>query len=168
LLTASEPRRRPRTAPGFTIVELLVALALISLVAALAVPAFFERSEVTLDNACEILVKDLRLAQNRAAFRRTEVRVEFLPDGDGYRILDPGEEPIPHPYVFGEFGRRYSADAVFEGVRLIEVECGEDGAIVWTPEGTCDEAATIVIAFGNDSRVVALGPGRGEVHVLGR
>jgi Tfp pilus assembly protein FimT len=167
-VTASEPRCRRRSARGFTILELLAALASISLVAALAVPAFFERGEVTLDNACGILLKDMRLAQNRAAFRRAEVRVEFLKDGDGYRILDPGGAPIPHPYLFGDFGRRYSADAVFEGVRILAVEGGADRAIVWTPDGTSEVAATLVIAFGNQSRIVEIGSDRGSMRVIGR
>jgi prepilin-type N-terminal cleavage/methylation domain-containing protein len=168
LESAAEPRGRRRNDRGFTILELLVALALISLVAGLAVPAFFERDGVTLDNACEILMKDLRLAQNRAAFRRTEIRVEFSHDGDGYRILDPGGQPIQHPYAFGDFGRRFSADAVFEGVRLIDVDCGGDDALVWMPDGTVDGAATIVVAFGNHSRVVHVSEERGEISVVGR
>ena len=36
--------------------------------AGLAIPAYFGRSEVTLENAAILLAKDLRAAQNRSAF----------------------------------------------------------------------------------------------------
>lgn len=159
--SAARPRR------AFTIFELIVALAMISIVASLAVPAFFERSEVTLDNACRILAKDLRLAQARAAFDRMTVRVEFFPDGDGYQIVDGGGIMLPHPYDNGGFDRRYAFNAVFEGVQITQVGSGDELAIEYQPGGLTQDGGHVILNFMEDARIVVVEPGKGEVIVLG-
>ena len=52
---------------GFTILELLAVVLLISMVAAVTIPAFFQDANVTLENASILLARDLRAAQNRSA-----------------------------------------------------------------------------------------------------
>ena len=98
---------------GFTILELLIALMLIAIVASLAVPSWFDRSEVTLENACVLLARDLRLAQNRAAVLGEETVVEFSTAGTGYTVYDPWGKTIMHPRTRRPFHRDYAADGVF-------------------------------------------------------
>src|SRR5690606_25726658 len=77
-LGQQHPRR------GFTVLELAVALALITLVAVLAIPAFYGRPEVTLDRAALLLARDLRIAQNEAVRWSGDVHFDFLAEGQGY------------------------------------------------------------------------------------
>ena len=69
------PDKSPKK--GFTILELMIWLVLVSIVASFAIPAFFDRAEVTLDNACTLLLEDLRGTQNRAAYNRAVYLVAF-------------------------------------------------------------------------------------------
>ena len=73
-------------------------MAVISLVAGMAVPLYFERGEVTLENAAIQMAHDLRSAQNRAAFLGRSTSVEFLPEGAGYELTLVTGEPLPGPY----------------------------------------------------------------------
>ena len=73
---ASRPRRR-----GFTIPELMIAVVAIAVVAGIAIPMHFGRSEVTLENAAILLARDLRAAQNNAAYMGRTMTISFDEEG---------------------------------------------------------------------------------------
>ena len=52
---------------GFTLLELLIALIAISVIAAVAIPAYFSRSDVTLENAAVLLARRARRRATEAA-----------------------------------------------------------------------------------------------------
>ncbi len=84
--------RRIRNEGGWTLVELVLTLTLLGLLAALAVPAFFQIGErlerkLTLD----ALASDLRLAQREAESRETVTELRIDPSGDGYRLVREGK-----------------------------------------------------------------------------
>jgi prepilin-type N-terminal cleavage/methylation domain-containing protein len=164
-MTSERAPRPPSKGGGFTLVELLIALIVIGLVASIAIPAFFERSEVTLDSACRLLAEDLRAAQNRAAYLQTEVRIQFPADGDGYMAVDEEGNTLEAPGGGGEFLRKYSRDAVFEGVRISHVECGPMRRIVYDENGRAPEGGKVVVSYRQDSRWVIVHKGDGLVEV---
>ncbi len=152
---------------GFTILELAIALALFTLVAALAIPAFYSQPEVTLENATRLLLRDLRAAQNRAARLQCEVRFEVFEDGRGYRAVLPDGRPLRDPAFGGPFERDYGRDAVFEGVRIARVDLGPDGAIRFGPYGFSDEGGVLELRFGDASSRVEVGARTGLLRVRG-
>jgi prepilin-type N-terminal cleavage/methylation domain-containing protein len=158
-------RPRPR-AGGFTLLELLIALALIGLVAALAIPAFFERGEVTLDNASRLLAEDLRAAQNRAAYLELDVRVVFREDGDGYSVVGPDGALLEAPGHDGRFERRYAGYGVFDGVRVQSVDMPER-TMVYDEDGLAPRGGRVVLGYRDDARLIEVGPGDGLIHVPG-
>lgn len=159
----SQPRPR---AGGFTLLELLIALAVIGVVASLAIPAFFERGVVTLDNASRLLAEDLRAAQNRAAFLEFEVRVVFHPDGDGYTVIGPGGKPLEAPGHDGPFERRYTGYGVFDGV-LIRSVTMDERTLVYDAAGRATTGGRIVVGYRDEARLVEVEPGDGLIHVPG-
>lgn len=149
-----------RSRRGFTLTELIVALVAMACVAAIAIPAFFERSEVTLENAAVLLARDLRTAQNRAAYMGQDVRFEFDEDGGGYHVT-PG--PGDDAYLIE---RRYGRDAVFRGVRIDEVRLDGD-VLVYLPLGYPRQRALIVLHYESDERVVVVEANTGRLTILG-
>jgi prepilin-type N-terminal cleavage/methylation domain-containing protein len=152
---------------AFTLPELVCVLVILSAVAGIAVPAFFTRPTVTLDNACQLLAKDIRIAQNWAAFQHIPIRVEFREDGDGYHVVDATGTPLPNPYEDGTFGRRFSSDGVFEGVSVTRFVSGEAGALVFNALGMVEEGGHVVLSFRGDARILTFESGVGNLRVLG-
>ncbi len=152
---------------GFTILELLITLLLISVLAAVAIPAFFARPEVTLENASILLAHDLRTAQNRSAYLSEGSRFEFYEDGDGYRVLGPTGEVVRNPATGLPFVRSYGEDAVFAGVRVVEVEAEEDDSILYDAQGRASTAARITLEFGGDRRIVVVKERAGSIEIEG-
>jgi Tfp pilus assembly protein FimT len=154
--------RNPARSPlesGFTLTDLVVALALVTCTAALAIPAFFNRSEVTLEAAALLLAKDLRAAQNRAAYLGYEIEVEFDEDGGGYSMTEDRQDATPF------VARRYGFDAVFRGVRILEVL--QQGELVYLPVGFPREGAMITLTYEGDERVVMVDGGSGLLRIVG-
>lgn len=159
--------RTPGRLRGFTILELLVAVVMVAIVAAVAIPVHFARPEVTLENACILLARDLRAAQNRAAYEGDVSVVTFDEDGGGYSVTNSVGTVIDHPRTDGPFVRRYDADAVFDGVHVRMVDTGNDRSLVYDERGFALEAGRIVLTFGGDAREVLVARDTGDVTILG-
>ncbi|MEM6674770.1 MAG: GspH/FimT family protein [Planctomycetota bacterium] len=160
--------RRPAAArAGFTILELLVLLAILSIVASIGIPAYFARPEVTLDSAAKLLARDLREVQNRAALYEEPLQLRFLDDGAGYEALDARGESLISPYGKGPFLRCYDADAVFRGVEITTVRAGHGGRIRFDERGRPETSARVIVSFADESRTVFLRAGSGLIAIDG-
>lgn len=165
----SQGRRRGvgrRGREGFSLPELLLALIVISVTATASIWAYFSRSEITLDNAAKLLAQDVRLAQTRAAAWRTSVSIVFALDGDGYVIFrgigDGSDASLDDKAII----RRYSRDAVFEGVRIDEIDVGPDRRIEFDAGGLATTDGRIRLGYRGDTRTLDFGVGRTDVRIL--
>jgi len=144
--------RGPRA--GVSLLAVLIALVTIAAAAAIAIPAFFERRGVTLENACRTLARDLRAAQHRAAYLGVDVRFEL--EQDGYRALDPQGRVVARSGGKDLLERRFSRDGVFEGVTLESIHFGDDQAVLIDRRGTSTESGSVRVAFRGESRRLRL------------
>lgn len=146
---------------------MIVTLAGVALLASMGIPTFFSRAEVTLDNAAVLLARDLRAAQNRAAFLHSVAVFEFLPDGEGYRVTTRQGWLVRHPEADEMFERHYAGSGVFEGVEVASIEFGGDNAIVFDERGRPSRGGDVTLTFGDERRVVRLLPRTGRIQVFG-
>ncbi len=99
-------RRHPGSAggpaAGFTLVEILVALAIVALVVGLTMPKLTELSGVELRTAARRLAGTARYAADQAAVRKTPFRLQFDFAARAYRVefLD-GDTWRPDPTTLG-------------------------------------------------------------------
>ena len=159
--------RRPASRRAFTLIELIIALAMIAVVATFAVPAWFERGEVTLENAAQLLADDLRDAQNRAAALGKPTTVVFSIDGAGYEAVERDGDVIAHPRTGRPFVRSYPADGVFEGVEVFEVELGPARSLTYSADGRAGSGGRIVLSFDGETRTLIVEPGTGRMTLVG-
>jgi len=150
---------------GVGLLPILVTLALVALIAGLAIPLWFGRHEVTLDNAALLLARDLRAIQNRAAFLGRGARVVF--DAHGWQGTDSAGAPLARFGGTESFRRRLDADGVFEGVTLQAIRFGEDRALEFGPRGEALEGGSIELHFRGEVRRVVLSAPQGSVRVEG-
>jgi prepilin-type N-terminal cleavage/methylation domain-containing protein len=148
---------------AFTLLELLIVLVLLTVIAALSTWAYFSRPEVTLDNAIRILARDLRIAQNRAILLRRPVSIVFAEDGDGYKLVDRTETPVADHSDFERIERRYSRDAIFEGVRILPVGLAAKGEIVFPFDSTAAPPGRIMVSYRDETRTLEIENGTGRI-----
>jgi hypothetical protein len=135
----------------------------VALAAVIAIPLYFDRHEITLDAACQLLARDIRALQNRAGFYKVPATMRF--DQDGWRALDSGGLPVEGLGEDRPLTRRFSSDAVFEGVELRDLALGPDNALSIDARGLVTERAELVFVFGPDIRRVEIERGSGHVLV---
>ncbi|MFO1329694.1 MAG: GspH/FimT family pseudopilin [Rubrivivax sp.] len=83
------PRRRSRR--GFTLVELLVAVSLATVLMALAAPSFRElTARMRVEGVAHNLATDLQLARTEAVQRRAAVNLVTAADGASYSLTTGG------------------------------------------------------------------------------
>jgi hypothetical protein len=152
-----------RARRGISLLVVLLALSLVAVLAIVAIPLYFSRPAVTLDNACDVLKRDLRAAQGSATLSSSSATFVFLEDG--WHALDATGEPI---VVVGETHallRRFSHDGVFDGVRVARIEFGPDHAVHIDRDGLLGETGELVLEFGGERRRVVIEKGAGYVLV---
>jgi len=147
---------------GFTILELAAVLVMVTLVSTLAIRAWFGRSDVTLQNAAELLASDLREVQAIATLRHAPHEVVFHADGSGYFAHEMGQvEAAAHD-------RHYPRDAVFEDVRVTRVRVAKGGRLVFDALGRPASDASITVSHRGVALTVLVEAALARVSVEGR
>ncbi len=150
---------------GVSLLSMLLSLLAITVGASIAIPAFFERPDVTLDNACVLLTRDLRAAQNRAAYLRQPLVFRF--EEDGYRVTDSRGGPALAPCGPRTLDRSYGENTIFEGVSIETVELGEDSSLVFTARGDATEGGRVILEFRGHRRWVEVERCSGLTRIQG-
>jgi Tfp pilus assembly protein FimT len=164
----SEPRDlavRSTERRGVSLLTILLTLAGVALVAGLAIPLWFARHEVTLDNAALLLVRDLRATQSRAAILGEPMQFEL--DQHGWQAKLSNGEPVLRAGSDEPLMRRIDADGVFEGVTLSEIQFGADHAVAFGPIGEWKESGSVELHFRGETRRIVVTAPRGDIRIEG-
>lgn len=138
---------RPHSRSGFTLLELILALVVLTTVAVVAIAMHFDRPEVSLARASRLLSADLRTLQSRAICENRPAAVRFDKDGRGWTPLPPDDDLPP---------RLLGADAIFEDVRLAPACLPSDGVLVFDARGTPDEGLSLRLGLHDHAATVVV------------
>ena len=86
--------RSPRRRNGFTLVEVLVVVAIIAIAGAVVVPSMLSAGTLGLQGAARMIVADLQYAQNEALATGQVRGIEFDPAADSYRMFDENDATL--------------------------------------------------------------------------
>jgi len=150
---------------GLRLTDFALALVAVLVVSCIAIPYFFSRPRVTLDHAALLLAHDLRYAQNEAALMAQTTEVRFDAGGDGYTVHYKNGDEVANPVGGGALFRRYSADAIFQGVSLEPI--GGVERVRYDRSGFSLDEAGFVLRYGGDERRLFLSSGNGRLRIEG-
>jgi hypothetical protein len=143
----------------------IASLAAVAVIAGVAIPTFFARHAVTLDNAAILLARDLRSVQNRAAHLGQSMTLQF--DANGWRAFDAHDRPLKRFASEERIERRLDADAVFEGVTLEALRFGAESAVHFDASGRPDRGGSLEVVYRGERRRLELSPIDGRVALEG-
>lgn len=159
--SSASPARRA----GISLGGVIASLAAVALIAGIAIPSFFARHAVTLDNAAILLARDLRSVQNRAAHLGQPTTLQF--DTHGWRAFDAHGQPLKRFASDERIERRLDADAVFEGVTLEALHFGAESAVRFEASGRPDRGGSLELVYRGERRRLQLSPADGSVVLEG-
>lgn len=160
------PGRSP-SRDGFTLLELLFVLLVMSLAAAFTVKHYFSQADITLENAAILLARDLRAAQHRSLLMNEPSLVLFLADGAGYVVTDKQGNVVENPMTDEPFVRSYPDDGVFDGVRVLAALSGDDRTLEIDRRGMPLESLEVTLGFEGEERRVQLDVTKGAITLVG-
>jgi type II secretory pathway pseudopilin PulG len=156
-----------KAARSYTLIELIMVMAVLALAAALLVPNIVGHDSLTVQAAVRLIIADLSFAQTDALANQEYRRVIFYEDGSGYCLISVPDENWITPadlddpsvdYVYdplGSMGRyiiNFVEDDRFEGVTITSANIGTQ-TLLDRPEITYDTLGGTVVPGG--------GPGTG-------
>ena len=104
-MNESAQRKSPR---AFALVHFASFLAISTLLAAIAIPAWFSQGDVTLERAATLMARDLRGVQNHAVITGENIHIDFLPEsgwtitaGCTFSIRDVTPRPFAAQQLIG-------------------------------------------------------------------
>ena len=143
---------------GFTLLELLIAVALLAVLGATAVPSFQRQLERwRIGAAARQVVMDLKVARGRAIVGGAAHRIHFTLPGGSYQL----ERQRPG----GSYAATGPATLLPDGVRVVDCTAAGDG-IGFRPRGHAITFGTVTLrnASGDERRVVVDIAGRMRVQ----
>lgn len=163
-MSKAPPKTKPR---AFALLHFASFLALCTLAAAIAIPAWFRQGDVTLERAAILFARDLRAVQNHAVISGQRIRIEFLPAGDGYRALDASGNPVILYHDGVPLVRAYNTDGIFDGVRVHSVSLDGDRPLAYDPSGFAQSGGEIVLSQGEERMLIHIDPKSGWISIDG-
>lgn len=127
--------RRHPVRRAFTLVEVLVVLAVMAIVAAMVVPSIVAAEEFNVQAATRRIVGDIAYAQNDAVARRAVRHVVFESDENRYRLTDSLDVPLPAPWLGGDYRVDFDEDRAYSGVTLEGVNFGGQPVLTFDEMG---------------------------------
>jgi type IV fimbrial biogenesis protein FimT len=108
---------------GFTLVELLIVVAIISIAALTAIPMMSSAASMQIRSAANMLAADLEYAKSLAISRAQNFSVVFDAASDTYRIEDQDGNVLPHPVKKGfDYIIDFQNDGRLDKVDIISVD----------------------------------------------
>jgi len=167
--------RRP-TQPGYTLIEVLITVAVIGLASAIVVPSLMQAGTLGLQAAARIVIADLLLAQNDAIAYQAPRRVVFDVDNNEYRLesgVTDSDGNIAwstlHAAWQGGDGGNYvvdfDTDSRFEGVVLIEADFGGATRVAFDELGGPSSGGFVRLRFDQETYRVEVAEFTGRVSV---
>ena len=92
----------PRDVGGFTLMEMVIALTIMGILAAVVVPSLSTTDMRALESAARVLASDLRLARSYAIHNDTDYTIQLDPIADTYDLVHTGSgtpPPIENPFA---------------------------------------------------------------------
>jgi type II secretion system protein H len=162
---------------GFTMIELMVVLAIIAIAAAIVVPIASSAGTMQLRAAVTMVAADLEYAKSMSISRGQTYRVSFDGTNEQYRIMDPNGTTIKHP-VKGpafDYAVDFRTDRRLNGVDIVSVTF--DGAStvgfdylgipysVGASPGPLQNTGVITLQAGGLTRTVSVEPVTGYISI---
>ncbi len=117
---------------GFTLVEIIVVVVIISIAAVIAVPMLSSAADMQIRSAANIIAADMEYAKSMAISRQKSYSVIFDVNNESYEIQDSDGNVISHPVnASGNFIVSFASDSRLDRVDISAVDFNSDLTVIF-------------------------------------
>ena len=159
-MTEVNPRTCRRGRQGFSLLELVIVVAIMSIVAAIAAPRYGQAAaRYRIDVAARRITQDLALASRQARNAGSPRTVAFNAAGTQYTISNlVGLDRAAQSYQVDLQAEPYCS-------RVDRADFGGDGTVVFNGFGQADSGGQVVLKSGSFTRTITLDAASGKASV---
>ena len=159
-----------RSDEGFTLVEVLIVVAIIGIAGAVVVPQMLRSGTLTAQAAGRMIIADLLFAQNEAMARQEPRRLVFDQGNNRYRLTDDSNNTLGVRWKAGGAGAAnyvvdLANDARFRGVALDAVDFGGEAFIEYDDLGAPTSGGSVELVGPNVRYRISVTPFTGRVTI---
>jgi prepilin-type N-terminal cleavage/methylation domain-containing protein len=155
----------PRSADGFTMLELMVVVVIVAILAAMIVPNLANSTETMSQSAAKTVMADLEYAQSEAVMTQVSVKVAFTNTANSYTLTVPSESrTLIHPITKMPYIVDFDTTAGLEGASLVASFHGLQ-TVTFTSLGAPDNDGTVTVKAGTHIYVVTVAAVTGRITV---
>lgn len=171
---AERGRCVPRVQRGYTLVEVLIVVAIVGIAGAIVVPQMLAAGTLGVQAAARVIIADLLYAQNEAIAQQEERGVVFDVANDSYSLTKPRADGTPGTEVLTENWKggatenyvvSFVDDSRFRGVRIISADFGGSPGLTFDDLGTPDSGGTVVVEYDGERYQITVAAFTGRVTV---
>ena len=151
---------------GFTLVELLIVIAIISIAALTAIPMMSSAASMQIRSAANMIAADLEYTKSMAISRGQNFSVVFDKAGDSYRIENQDGDVIAHPVKKGfDYVIDFRKDGRLDKVDIAAVDFDSTGKVAFDCLGSPDNGGNITLQAGGMTVKITVEPVTGFISI---
>jgi len=146
-----------RIRPGYTLIEVLITVAIMGMAAAVVVPNMMQGGSLGVQAGARMIIADIMFTQNEAMAQQSDRRIAFDPDDNSYRVekydSDAGAWVLEfNPVIGGAVGTAnyeidFDEDSRFKGVEIVSASFNGAKEVSFDDLGNPSAGGTIRLRF---------------------
>jgi prepilin-type N-terminal cleavage/methylation domain-containing protein len=154
------------TKRGFTIIEIVIVVVIISIAALVAVPMMSSAASLQIRSAANMIAADLEYARSMAISRGQNFSVEFDVNTEQYRIKDQAGNVISHPVKKGfNYEIDFQNDSRLSKVDIANVDFNMTASVQFECLGSPDNGGVVIIQAGGATKTIIVEPVTGFISI---
>jgi prepilin-type N-terminal cleavage/methylation domain-containing protein len=161
----SNTTRRPS---GYTLVEVLIVVAIVGIASAVVVPNMLAAGTLGVQAAARIIIADMLFAQNDAIAQQRNRRVVFDTDNESYSLIDDAGVVLTAQWKSGSASNYivdFTSDTRFQGVVIVSADFGGTPTLEFDALGGPLSGGTVEIEFQGTRYRITVASFTGRVTV---